>query len=153
DAEPLHRRAANQKNIAMDYEYDPTLPDTLMDREKIKSVVDNLINNAIKYTYPGGKVRVYHEVRDQDVVTHVEDTGQGLSDEDKQTVFMSFKRLSAKPTAGESSTGLGLAIVKKIIEIHNGQTLVRSNKGQGSTFSFSLPRADKQSDKNLKVKV
>ena len=56
-----------------------------------------------------------------------------------ENVFKTFKRLSAKPTGGEISTGLGLAIVKRIVEIHGGKVWVRSEKGSGSRFSFSLP--------------
>jgi signal transduction histidine kinase len=101
--------------------------------------MNNLISNAIKYTYPGGRVRVYCEAQSELIVTHVEDTGQGLNEKDLRDIFSSFKKLSARPTAGESSTGFGLAIVKKIVELHHGKVWVESEHGKGSTFSFSLP--------------
>jgi signal transduction histidine kinase len=72
---------------------------------------------------------------------HVEDTSQGLTEKDLQTMFKSFGKLSARPTGGEPSTGLGLAIVKKIVELHGGRIWVASQRGVGSTFSFSLPTA------------
>jgi len=139
ECERLHKRTAEQKNIDLALDLNAALPKVTIDAEKIASVVDNMLTNAIKYTYPGGRVRIYCEVDKAEVVTHIEDTGQGLSEEDLKTVFVSFRKLSAKPTAGESSTGLGLAIVKKIVELHGGRVWVQSRKGQGSRFSFSLP--------------
>ena len=70
------------------------------------------------------------------------DSGQGLSEEDMHNVFKSFKKLSAKPTAGESSTGFGLAIVKKIVELHEGEVWVESEHGKGATFIFELPASE-----------
>jgi primosomal protein N' len=95
--------------------------------------------NAIKFTYPGGRVVVSCSVSLSDVTLTVADTGQGLTSEDMKHLFTSFRRLSSKPTAGESSTGLGLAIVKKIVEHHGGKLHVESRKGEGTAFSFSLP--------------
>jgi signal transduction histidine kinase len=111
------------------------------DQFKINAVLDNLITNAIKYTRPGGNVTIQFDDRDGQHVVHVRDTGLGLSPEDLKRIFVSFKRLSAKPTAGEPSTGLGLAIVKKVVEIHGGRVWVESEKNKGSQFSFSLPKA------------
>lgn len=139
ECEYLHQRAAANKGITLEIEYQPDLPDVAVDTNKVSSVVDNLLSNAIKYTHPGGRVRVHFQTGDHEVITHIEDTGQGLSDDDLAKVFTSFKRLSSKPTAGESSTGLGLAIVKKIVELHGGRVWVQSRLGEGSVFSFSLP--------------
>lgn len=140
ECEYLHQRAATNKNIELTIEHRSDLPDVAIDIAKVSSVVDNLLSNAIKYTHPGGRVRVYFETGDREVITHIEDTGQGLSTDDLAKVFTSFKRLSSKPTAGEPSTGLGLAIVKKIVELHGGRVWVHSRLGEGSIFSFSLPR-------------
>lgn len=139
ECEYLHQRAAANKGITLEIEYPSDLPDVAVDFGKVSSVVDNLLSNAIKYTHAGGRVRVSFETGEHEIVTHIEDTGQGLSDDDLAKVFTSFKRLSSKPTAGEPSTGLGLAIVKKIVELHGGKVWVQSRLGEGSTFSFSLP--------------
>lgn len=139
ECEYLHRRSSQHKNIELIVDYATPLPQVNVDVEKISSVIDNLLSNAIKYTHPGGKVNVHFEDRNGEIVTHVQDTGQGLSAEDLNKVFTSFKRLSSKPTGGEPSTGLGLAIVKKIVELHHGRVWVKSKPGEGSTFSFSLP--------------
>ncbi len=135
----LHRRAAQKKNIQMRIEEESGLPKVMIDKTSMASVMDNLLSNAIKYTYPGGTIRVFFDKRPLEIVTHIQDTGQGLDENDLKRVFSNFGKLSAKPTGGETSTGLGLAIVKKIIEMHGGCIWVASEKGIGSTFSFSLP--------------
>ncbi len=139
ECEMLHRRRALQKNIRLIVEKNNNIPAVMIDKSRIAEVVDNLLSNAIKYTFPGGEVRLFCEIALEEVVTNIRDTGQGLSDADLTQLFQGFKRLSATPTAGETSTGLGLAIVKKIVNLHGGNVWVKSHKGQGSTFSFSLP--------------
>lgn len=114
----------------------------LIDRERVVEVVDNLVGNAIKYTQPGGTVRVFCEVTNDEVVTNVQDTGQGLYEDEIRIVFDGLRRLSATPTAGESTTGLGLAIVRKIVELHGGRVWARSKKGEGSTFQLFDSRAE-----------
>lgn len=140
EASYLHRRNADQKGIKLEIPASPSGTQIVGDRAKIMSVVDNLVSNAVKYTHSGGLVQLSVERNDSTIAVHVKDTGQGLSDDDLKDVFKSFKRLSAQPTGGEISTGLGLAIVKKIVEIHGGQVGVKSKLGEGSTFSFYLPR-------------
>jgi signal transduction histidine kinase len=144
ECERMHKRVAVQKNIRLSVEDNIELPDMMIDKMRIMEVIDNLISNALKYTHPGGIVRVYAEVQNSHVVTHIQDTGQGLDDEDLKSIFITYKKLSARPTGGESSTGLGLAIVKKIVELHDGKVWVESIKGKGSTFSFSLPVSHEQ---------
>ena len=139
--EPLFVGIAEEKNISLTIERSADLPSVLVDRARIFEVVDNLLSNAIKYTQPGGQVRVSYETTPDEVVTHVSDTGQGLPPDDLKIMFRSFRKLTPKPTGGETSTGLGLAIVKKIVELHGGRIWVESEPGKGSTFSFSLPIA------------
>jgi signal transduction histidine kinase len=134
-----HRERARSKEIELHLSTDRSLPEVQADTTRIAQVVDNLIGNAIKYTHPGGAVHVGCEARAHELVISVRDTGQGLTREDLQQVFRSFKRLSARPTGGEPSTGLGLAIAKSIVERHGGRLWVESEHGQGATFSFSLP--------------
>ncbi len=139
DCERIHRRTAQQKNINLHIEKNESLPPLYIDKARIAEVIDNLLSNAIKYTHAGGTVRLYSEMRPQEAVVHIQDTGQGLHEEDMKVIFKTFKKLSATPTGGEPSTGFGLAIVKKIVELHGGTVWVQSQKNQGSIFSFSLP--------------
>ncbi|MBL7995781.1 SMP-30/gluconolactonase/LRE family protein [bacterium] len=139
EREKVHQRSALQKNIRMTFNKDIDRLEINADWARISEVLDNLISNAIKFTFPGGHVAVTCLRDAVAAVIHVEDTGQGFSQEDLKNVFVSFKKLSARPTGGESSTGLGLAIVKKVVEMHGGRVWVESEKGKGSVFSFSLP--------------
>lgn len=141
ECERLYRREALQKEIRLEVDHAASLPPVMMDRSRIAEVMDNLLSNAIKYTYPGGSVSVYCEAAGHEVITHVQDSGQGLGASDLKNVFSSYKKLTPRPTAGEVSTGLGLAIVKKIVDLHGGRVWVRSEQGKGSIFSFSLPTA------------
>ncbi|MBX7152994.1 hypothetical protein K1X84_15305 [bacterium] len=142
ERKPFHARAATQKNIRLNFDTFGESPKVKADRYRMTEVLDNLLSNAIKYTYPGGEVRVSCEAHPYEVITHIRDTGQGLSKEDLDRIFTTFGKLSARPTAGETSTGLGLAIVKKIVELHGGRVWVVSEKGKGSVFSFSLPKTE-----------
>jgi signal transduction histidine kinase len=139
ECERIHRKHANQKNINLIIDKNDQLPSIMIDKSRIAEVVDNLLSNAIKYTYPDGEVRLYTEIQPNEICVHIRDSGQGLNETDLNHIFKSYKKLSARPTGGESSTGFGLAIVKKIVELHHGRVWVESKVKQGSTFSFSIP--------------
>jgi signal transduction histidine kinase len=110
------------------------------DRDRLWETIDNLVSNAIKYTPPGGRIDIAVEQADERARLVVRDNGLGLSPEDAARVFGRFQRLSAKPTAGESSTGLGLSIVKRIVDLHGGTVTAESpGPHQGATFTVTLP--------------
>jgi signal transduction histidine kinase len=116
---------------------------TMCDTDRIREAIDNLISNAIKYSPIGGKITVTVSHADSDTIIRVGDEGAGLSPEDLGRLFGRFQRLSAKPTAGESSTGLGLSIVKRIVDMHGGEVTAESEgPGQGSTFTITLPATE-----------
>jgi signal transduction histidine kinase len=116
---------------------------TMCDTDRMREAIDNLISNAIKYSPIGGKIAVLVRHEHNHTVIRIADEGAGLSPEDLGRLFGRFQRLSAKPTAGESSTGLGLSIVKRIIDMHGGQVTAESaGPGQGSTFTVTLPAAE-----------
>jgi signal transduction histidine kinase len=109
----------------------------------MREAIDNLISNAIKYSPIGGQITVVVSHDKNNTVIRIADQGAGLSPEDLGRLFGRFQRLSAKPTAGESSTGLGLSIVKRIIDMHGGQVTADSaGPGQGSTFTVVLPATE-----------
>jgi signal transduction histidine kinase len=116
---------------------------TMCDADRIREAIDNLVSNAIKYSPIGGKITVSVKHEGPNTVIRVSDQGAGLSPEDLGRLFGRFQRLSAKPTAGESSTGLGLSIVKRIIDMHGGHVTADSpGPGQGSTFTVTLPATE-----------
>jgi signal transduction histidine kinase len=114
----------------------------MCDADRMREAIDNLISNAIKYSPIGGNISVVVVHKADGTTIRVTDRGAGLSPEDIGRLFGRFQRLSAKPTAGESSTGLGLSIVKRIVDMHGGQiTADSAGPGQGSTFTILLPEA------------
>ncbi|MGN6411530.1 MAG: ATP-binding response regulator [Nitrobacter sp.] len=118
----------------------PTGRVTMCDQDRMREAIDNLVSNAIKYSPVGGRITLLVDYDAEHTVIRVTDEGAGLSPEDLGRLFGRFQRLSAKPTAGESSTGLGLSIVKRIVDMHDGQISADSGgPGQGSTFTIILP--------------
>lgn len=116
---------------------------TMCDTDRIREAIDNLISNAIKYSPIGGRIDVVVSHEGRETIVRVSDEGAGLSPEDLGRLFGRFQRLSAKPTAGESSTGLGLSIVKRIIDMHGGEVTADSEgPGKGSTFTITLPATE-----------
>src|ERR1700759_1099708 len=116
---------------------------TMCDSDRMREAIDNLISNAIKYSPIGGKIALLVTHDDAHTVIRVTDEGPGLSPEDLGRLFGRFQRLSAKPTAGESSTGLGLSIVKRIIDMHGGEvTAASAGPNKGSTFTILLPATE-----------
>ncbi|WP_316789215.1 HAMP domain-containing sensor histidine kinase [Pedobacter frigoris] len=110
------------------------------DEGKMAEIIDNLVNNAIKYSPVNSTINVDVRVADNKVVVVVEDEGQGLTDDDKSKLYQRFTKLSAKPTGDENSTGLGLSIVKILIEAHGGRIWAESEgAGKGSRFIIELP--------------
>jgi signal transduction histidine kinase/CheY-like chemotaxis protein len=114
----------------------------MCDADRIREAIDNLVSNAIKYSPIGGAIDLLVTQAAGGIMVQVRDQGAGLSPEDISRLFGRFQRLSAKPTAGESSTGLGLSIVKRIVDLHGGEIRVESaGPGKGATFKMTLPVA------------
>lgn len=133
---------AERKDIALSFhppECEVVVP---LDGERVAAAIDNLVSNAVKYTHVGGHVELRLLSYKDKVEIIVEDDGQGLPAEDIERLFRSFGRMSAKPTANETSTGFGLAIVKKVVDLHGGDVWASSRAGQGMIFTISLPVYD-----------
>lgn len=112
---------------------------SLFDENRLNQAVDNLLSNAIKFSPLDTDIYISMEQEGDIAKVKVRDQGPGLSKEDQTKLFGEFQKLSARPTADESSTGLGLSIVKKIIDAHKGNIWVESTLGAGATFIFTLP--------------
>jgi len=115
------------------------LSQALLDPDRIRQVLINLMDNAVKFTPAGGKVEVTAREAEGEVIIEVSDTGSGIPLEELPFVFERFFRSKGKNAYRVPGSGLGLAIVKEIIEAHRGKISVKSHEGQGSTFSFTLP--------------
>ncbi|MFC1591425.1 ATP-binding protein [Thermodesulfobacteriota bacterium] len=140
----LCRMLAKRKDIRIFSDLDD-IPPLLFDPNRLTQVIDNLLNNAVKFSPPGSRIEVTLLREKTMVIVSVRDEGPGLSERDQGMLFHAFERLGAKPTGGERSTGLGLTIVKNIVDAHGGTLLVQSTLGSGSKFSFSLPLEHKES--------
>lgn len=134
-----HKILNNKKHISIFYSHKEPSIELKIDKNKIEQVLNNLISNAFKYSYPNTSILVTVEKRTDDILFGIKDEGQGIAKEELSKLFRPFQKMSSKPTAGEKSTGLGLAIVKRIIEGHRGKIWVESEVGKGSIFYFTLP--------------
>jgi signal transduction histidine kinase len=133
----ISRFFADRKNIEIQSDL-ADVPKCRIDANKIGQVIDNLISNAIKFSEPGKTIFISLKQQEGKLIFSVKDEGPGISDEDQAKLFQHFQKLSARPTAGESSSGLGLAISKRMIQAHDGCLNVTSQLGSGTTFSFEI---------------
>lgn len=133
---------ARRGEIAADVDVPDELPPVRADRRRLEQIVLNLISNAVKYTPPGGRIRVEaRAVRDR-VALVVDDTGIGIPEEAGDRIFQPFYRASGTiEHEGFASSGLGLAVTKRLVEGHGGRIEYRSEPGKGTTFTVTLPGA------------
>ena len=130
----------NQKNQSITTEYDDTIPVLYIDSIRIGQVMDNLLSNAIKYSPEETSFNIKTSNHENEIKVSVRDNGIGLSKADIGELFKPFPSI-ARPPITENSTGLGLCICRGIIELHGGKIWAESDgKGEGSTFTFTLPK-------------
>ncbi len=136
---------AKERQVSFTYvKPQKALPLVMVDKFRISEVVSNLIGNALNYTPAGGSVEVSTEVKDQEVITHVKDTGPGIPASAIPKLFTKFFRVSGVLEQGSKGTGLGLYISKAIVDMHKGRIWVESELGKGSLFSFTVPISKEQ---------
>ena len=133
--------SASQKNIYLDSVVPPDL-NVIADKQMIRTVIRNLINNGIKFTNRGGYVTVSARSGIQNIDITVSDNGIGISHEEQQGLFKIETFRSKAGTNKERGTGLGLIICKEFIERHGGAITIESKPGKGSRFTFSLPQCE-----------
>ena len=126
---------ATQKHIRVEISAYADLSVVKADRRALRSILDNLLSNALRYTPDGGEILLAAEEIKQNVQFTVRDTGRGIEAERLSTIFDRFSAFS------ESGTGLGLALVRRLVESLGGQIAVESRLGHGTTFRFTLPVA------------
>jgi signal transduction histidine kinase len=134
-----HQGHANRKHIQLIWNAHPAGIPMVSEESFVSRVFDNILSNALKYSPDSKKVTVSTTLIDGQACISVADEGPGISEEDQAKMFRKFQKLSARPTAGESSTGLGLAIIKMLVEKLGGYIEVESKLGEGAKFSVYIP--------------
>jgi two-component system sensor histidine kinase VicK len=119
----------------------PDLAPAYADRDRVNQVLDNLIGNAIKFSPQGGTITLRLEDAGEMLQVSVSDSGIGIPQDQIERIFERFYQVDGSATRKFGGAGLGLAIVKRIVEAHGGRIWASSRLGQGSTFSFTLPKA------------
>lgn len=134
-----HLTHASEKRINLISKIEETSPAIEVDRSRIAQVLDNLVDNAIKFCSANDTVTISTRFDDNSLSIIVSDTGPGLTDSDFDQLFVKNAELSNKPTNNEASTGLGLPICKQLIELHGGEIDAMNNNDRGVSFWFKLP--------------
>lgn len=112
------------------------------DSEKLKQIVSNILNNAIKYSYKDSKVIVKLWVEDDELYISVQDFGTGISEKNQNIIFERFKRLDTGINSINQGHGLGLSITKALLDVLKGEIDIKSQKGEGSTFTLKIPESE-----------
>jgi len=119
------------------------LPRVKIDAKRIRQVLDNLLDNAVKYSPQGTEVLVSAKQAGREMVISVADQGLGIPADELSKVFDRMYRIEQRLTPGVDGIGLGLSICQRLVEAHGGRIWVDSEKGKGSTFHFTIPMAGK----------
>ena len=139
--ETAQRRAA-EKGLSLSLNVPSQLPDVAADNRRLQEVLQNLLDNAIQYTLPGGKIVLSAETRGDEVIFTVADTGIGIPQADQPRIFERFYRVDVARSREAGGTGLGLSISKHLVEAQGGRIWVESEVGVGSKFHFAIPVFD-----------
>jgi signal transduction histidine kinase len=127
------------KGIALTFNRPEVVPTVYGDPVRLRQIVYNLLNNAIKFTENGG-VTVSVEMQDENqLCVKVQDTGIGMTPKDLNVIFERFRQVDGSATRRAGGTGLGLAITRQLVQMHEGEIHVESEPKVGSTFWFTLP--------------
>jgi len=136
------RFGAEQKRLQIELDCPANMPAVRGDAGRLRDAIQNLLDNAVQYTPPGGRIVVSANAQNGDVVFDVSDNGIGIPQSDLERIFERFYRVDDARSREAGGTGLGLSIVKHIVEAHMGHIWVESTVGKGSSFHFSIPIAE-----------
>jgi len=139
--------SAQQKKIVLDHIVPPHL-EVYADLQMVKTIIRNLVGNAIKYTSPGGCISISASKNASHVEVIVKDNGIGISPETQEGLLSNNAFKSTSGTHNERGVGLGLLLCKEFIEMHGGNMRINSELGKGSEFKFTLPAYSRQSKSN-----
>lgn len=138
--------AINHKKLELTIDIPKSLPGIMIDSNKVKMAVSNILDNAVKYTPAGGKVLVRARQEDMQVVIQISDTGIGVPKEDAYRTFSKFFRATNATKMHTSGSGLGLYIAKTIIERHGGNIAMESDVGKGTTVTMTIPIVQEETE-------
>jgi len=130
---------AQNKNIKLEIMFDENLPLVLADIRMMERVIQNLLDNAIKFTFDEGSIIIILKKNEDYVDIEIKDSGRGISSEDLPNIFERYQKGKRVENRKSKGLGLGLAIVKKILEVHNLPITVKSSYGKGTSFLFKVP--------------
>ncbi len=137
----LHRSQKENRQIQIEKQIPANIPRIQGDLDRVRQILDNLLDNAYHYNEPDGKIIVRMSHQGDEVQVDIQDSGLGIPMEEQSLVFQRFYRGVRPLEMGVSGTGLGLSIVQNLVQMHGGRIWLESRgiKGEGSTFSFTLP--------------
>ncbi|MDY0054106.1 MAG: PAS domain-containing sensor histidine kinase [Bacteroidales bacterium] len=135
---------AKDKNISLEFNCHSDDKNVYVDKNMTKTILRNLISNAIKFSKPNGKIKIIKEILDNETIITVSDQGIGISQEDINLIWNPLQTINSVGTSGEKGTGLGLSICKEFVEKQGGRIWVESKLSEGSNFKFTLPLAKKE---------
>lgn len=134
----LLKDSALHKNVQIENRINP-LHNVFVDKDMLRTIIRNLVSNAIKFSLPSGKVTIRSEEKEDTIVMSVEDAGIGMDGETLSSLFKPESAKSRLGTSNESGTGIGLLVCRDMIELNKGKIWVESREGSGTAFYFSLP--------------
>ena len=129
---------ADRKKQVITLDLPASLPTAYADEDRLRQVVLNLLDNALKFTPAKGEINIKAETKDDSLIVHITDTGCGIAKKDQEWLFESYRAIK-EPKEQLSGLGIGLPLSNMLVELHGGKIWVESRKGIGSTFSFSIP--------------
>lgn len=139
----VRRSEARRLDVRITLNIPDSLPPAMGDRDRIEEVLQNLLDNAVKYSPKERSVTISCTATSEEVIVSISDVGMGISWRDQERIFERFQRLGDPLSPAMPGAGLGLYICRAIVEAHGGRIWVESTLHEGSTFSFSLPREEK----------
>ena len=142
---------ADKKNIQIEIDIDSDLATICADEARFAQVMYNLVDNAIKFSYENGHIKIGARRKGEMVEITVCDTGIGVKPEDQSKLFKPFSQVDSFLSKKYEGTGLGLSLVKQIVKLHGGYVWFRSNPGEGSTFAFAIPIEGKRDCRKIRI--
>jgi len=133
------RSSADLKNIKINVDLEEKIPDLIIDRDRVKQVIMNLINNAIKFSPDGSVVNIRAKKEEDEILFEVQDSGRGIPKNEQTKIFDTFYQVDSGMDRKFGGVGLGLSISRGIVLAHGGRIWAESTVGKGSTFRFTLP--------------